>query len=429
MKFIENTIMLILNLQLFANHVNVTTDDGTASPYNDLSPEMKTFYDMTLIDEASANLVHDQFGQKRPIPQGSGKTIEFRKFAPLDKALTPLTEGVTPNGSNLSVTAMTATVSQYGDYITQSDVLELTALDNTILEATKLLGRQAGMTLDTVTRNVLQAGTNVSYASKWSGTTEIPVSQREDLDATATITVDTVNQVVAKLRAVNAPTFDGDYIAIIHPYAAYDLMRDAEWIEAHKYANPTNLYEGEIGKIGGVRFVQSTEAKIYDGDGAANDLASDSHTLTLSANLTAGAKTSLSFNGGTVADDALIGKWIEVGGVRVKVTDNTSSSITFASTTFPAISAGATIYPTECAAGAVFGTLFIAQGAYGVTEVSGGGLQTIVKQKGSAGTADPLDQRSSVGWKAIKTAKILIPDYLVRVESCSTRFSATANAN
>jgi hypothetical protein len=56
-------------------------------------------------------------------------------------------------------------------------------------------------------------------------------------------------------------------------------------------------------------------------------------------------------------------------------------------------------------------------------------LQTIVKQKGSAGTADPLDQRSSVGWKAIKTAELLIPNYLVRVESKSKVFSGTAVAN
>lgn len=425
----KDLFIFALNLQLFANHVNVTTDDGSAAPYNDLSPEMKTFYDMALIDEAGPNLVHDQFGQKRPIPQGSGKTIEFRKFAPLAKALTPLTEGVTPDGSNLSVTSMTATVSQYGDYVTQSDVLELTALDNTILEATKLLGRQAGRTLDTVTRNVLQSGTNVSYASKWSGTTETEVTSRGDLDATATLKVDTVNQVVAKLRACNAPTIGGKYVAIIHPYVAYDLMSDPAWIDAHKYAQPVNLYEGEIGEIGGVRFVQSTEAKIYNGDGAANDLASDSHTLTLNGAITAGAKTSFNFDGGTVASNALVGRWIEVGGVRVKVTGNTASAISFASTTFPAVDDNTVIYPTECAAGAVFGSLFIAEGAYGVTEISGGGLQTIVKQKGSAGTADPLDQRSSVGWKAIKTAKILIPDYLVRVESCSTRFSATAKAN
>lgn len=333
-----------INLQLFANVVQTTVLSG-------LTPEMKTFYDMTLIDEAESNLVHDQFGQKRPIPKNGGKTIEFRKFASLAKALTPLTEGVTPDGKSLTVSTITATVAQYGDYITQSDVLELTALDNTILEATKLLGRQAGATLDTVVRNVLQAGTNVTYCPKVAaGGAETAVSSRANLDATAQLTVKVIQQVVAKLRAQNAPTINGKYVAIVHPYVAYDLMRDPEWIDAHKYAQPTNLYQGEIGEIAGVRFVQTTEAKIYTGEGCPSNLA-------------------------------------------------------------------------------VFGTLIFGDGAYGVTEVTGGGLQTIVKQKGSAGTADPLDQRSSVGWKAIKTAELLIPQYLVRVESCSAAFSATAAAN
>ena len=329
--------VMMFNLQLFANELQTTLLAG-------LSAEMKTFYDMTLIDEAQANLVHDQFGQKRPIPKGGGKTIEFRKFAPLAKATTPLTEGVTPDGKSLTVSTITATVNQYGDYITQSDVLELTALDNTILEATKLLGRQAGMTLDTVVRNVLQSGTNVTYCPKVAADgTETEVTSRAGLDNSCQLTVKVVQQVVAKLRAQNAPTIGGKYVAIIHPYVAYDLMRDPEWIDAHKYAKPDNLYEGEIGEIAGVRFVQTTEAKIYDGG--------------------------------------------------------------------------------------VFGSLFLGEGAYGVTEISGGGLQTIVKQKGSAGTADPLDQRSSVGWKAIKTAELLIPNYLVRVESKSKTFSATAAEN
>ena len=329
--------VMMFNLQLFANELQTTLLAG-------LSAEMKTFYDMTLIDEAQANLVHDQFGQKRPIPKGGGKTIEFRKFAPLAKATTPLTEGVTPDGKSLTVSTITATVNQYGDYITQSDVLELTALDNTILEATKLLGRQAGMTLDTIVRNVLQSGTNVTYCPKVAADgTETEVTSRAGLDNSCQLTVKVVQQVVAKLRAQNAPTIGGKYVAIIHPYVAYDLMRDPEWIDAHKYAKPENLYEGEIGEIAGVRFVQTTEAKIYDGG--------------------------------------------------------------------------------------VFGSLFLGEGAYGVTEISGGGLQTIVKQKGSAGTADPLDQRSSVGWKAIKTAELLIPNYLVRVESKSKVFSATAAAN
>ena len=326
-----------INLQLFANTLQTTLLEG-------LSAEMKTFYDMTLIDEATSNLVHDQFGQKRPIPANGGKTIEFRKFAPLAKATTPLTEGVTPDGKSLAVSTITATVNQYGDYITQSDVLELTSLDNTILEATKLLGRQAGVTLDTVVRDVLHSGTNVTYCPKVAeGGAETAVTSRSNLDNTCQLTVKVIQQVVAKLRGQNAPTIGGKYVAIIHPYVAYDLMRDPEWIEAHKYTTSTNLYEGEIGEIAGVRFVQTTEAKIYDGG--------------------------------------------------------------------------------------VFGTLIMGDGAYGVTEITGGGLQTIVKQKGSAGTADPLDQRSSVGWKAIKTAELLIPNYIVRVESKSATFSATATAN
>lgn len=322
--------IMMINLQVFANVVQTTLLSG-------LSAENKTFYDMTLLDEAQAALVHDQFAQKRPIPMNGGKTIEFRKFASLPKATTPLTEGVTPDGKSLNVTAVTATVAQYGDYITQSDVLELTSIDNTIVEATKILGRQAGLTLDTITRNVLQSGTNVTYCPKSDGS---EVTSRAGLDATCQLTVKVVQQVVAKLKGQNAPTINGKYVAIIHPYVAYSLMRDPEWIDAHKYAQPDNLFTGEIGEIAGVRFVETTEAKVYQGG--------------------------------------------------------------------------------------VFGTLIMGANAYGVTEITGGGLQTIIKQKGSAGTADPLDQRSSIGWKAIKTAELLIPNYLVRVESKVADFADTA---
>ena len=332
------TKYFMLNLQLFAlispGNVNGTVANAsmaTGTANEALSPEMKTFYDMTLIDMASPELVYNQFGQKRPIPKNGGKTIEFRKFSALPKATTPILEGVTPTGGALEVTAITATVEQYGYYIVQSDVLELTSLDNTIIEATKLLGRQAGVTLDTITRDILMTGLNVSYAGG--------VESRSAV--TANITVADVNKIVAKLRAVNAPTINGDYIAIIHPYVAHDLMADEAWIEAHKYAKPDNIYAGEIGKIGGVRFVQSSEAKCF-GNG-------------------------------------------------------------------------------------VFGCLFFGEGAYGVTEITGGGLQTIVKQKGSAGTADPLDQRSSIGWKAMTVAEILIPEYLVRYECKSSFGNVAAN--
>ena len=301
----------IKSLQLFAE-VQTTTLDG-------LSPEMKTHYDRTLIDEAEANLVHEQFGQKRPIPKNGGKTIEFRKFRPLPKAMEPLTEGVTPAPHDLTIDDITATVNQYGGHIVQSDMLELTSIDNTIVEATRVLANQAGATLDTVVRNVLHSGTNVFYCPKVVDGEETEITSRSALTEGCQLTVDVVMQVVAKLRSQNARTFDdGKFVAIIHPYAAYDLMRDPDWINAHKYANPENLYTGEIGEIAGVRFVQTSEAKIYDGG--------------------------------------------------------------------------------------VFGTLFLGANAYGVTEVEGGGLEVIVKQKGSAGTSDPLDQRSSVGYTLAKVA-------------------------
>jgi N4-gp56 family major capsid protein len=336
-----------LNLQLFAEYnVNVTTQTGmhtpsSGNPYSqDLSAENKTHYDMTLIDEAGPYLVHDQFGQKRPIPRNGGKKIEFRKYASFPKALTPITEGVTPDGRKLSVTTIEAEVAQYGDYVTLSDVLDLTAIDNNVVEATKQCGRQAGLTLDTVTRNVLQSGTNVHYCGDAAG--------RDSLTADSTLKVKDVKKIVATLKAANAPKINGSYVAIIHPYVAHDLMSDPEWIDAHKYASPENIYEGEIGKVAGVRFVETSEAKIYK--------------------------------------------------------DST------------------------CPAGlAVFGCLFLADGAYGVTEITGGGLQTIIKQLGSSGTADPLNQRSSVGWKAIKTAEILIDAYMVRAECCSS-FSAGIEA-
>ena len=332
-----------LNLQLFAagEVVNSTGSEG-------LSAEMKTFYDKTLITLASPYLVHDQFGQKRDIPKNGGKNIEFRKFSTLPKALTPLTEGVTPTGNKLNVSTITATVEQYGDYVEQTDLLELTAVDNTIVEATKQLASQAGLTMDTVVRNEIVGGTNVMYCPKVSANgTETVVTSRSAIDKTALLRVKDVFKAAAELKAMNAPKIDGYYVGIIHPYVAYDLMQEAgnQWMEVQKYTTPENMLKGEIGCLGGVRFVESTEAKIWS-EGA-----------------------------------------------------------------------------DGCA---VFATLILGADAYGVTSVNGGGIEHIVKQKGYGN--DPLNQRSSVGWKGLKTAKRLVEEYLIRIESGSA-FSGTAKEN
>lgn len=330
---------LQMDLQLFADVLNATTSAG-------LSVENKTFYDKNLIDQASPKLVHAQFGQKRPIPKNGGKKIEFRRFASLPKALAPLTEGITPPGQSLEATMIEAELRQYGDYVKMTDVLELTAIDNVIVEATNLCGRQGGQTMDTYIREVLHGGTNAFYAPKLAADgTETEVESRKDMDLTSRLTCDLIDQVVAFLKARNAPTFDGYYIGIIHPYAAYDLRKDERWRKPHEYCDPEKLYKGEIGEYGGVRFVDTSEAKIYKDDSCPDGLA-------------------------------------------------------------------------------VFSTLIFGQDAYGVTDIEGGNMEVIIKQKGSAGTSDPLDQRSTVGWKAMQAAEILVEDYLVRIESCSDKYSA-----
>ena len=322
----------LYNLQLFADmNTNLTSSAG-------LTDEMKTYYSDYLIDNATPKLVHDQFGQKHPIPKNGGKTIEFRKYSPLPKLTTPLQEGVTPDGQSLNMSTVEATVAQYGGYITLSDMLLMTAIDNNLVQATKLLGAQAGATLDTITREVLNGGTNAIFAGGKSA--------RGDLDATSLLTVDDVKKAVRLLKNQNAEKIDGSWVGIIHPDISYDLTNDPNWKDVKTYSDPSDIYEGEIGKLYGVRFVETTEAKIWAGAGA----------------------------GGR----------------------------------------------------AVYSTLILGDNAYGVTEITGGGLQHIVKQLGSAGTADALEQRATAGWKASKVAERLVENYMVRIESAST-FNPTEN--
>lgn len=202
---------LDLDLQLFATAGNTTGSNTTG---NDLSTEMKTYYSDYLIDMAGPLLVHDQFGQKHPIPKNGGKTIEFRKYSPLAKATTALTEGVTPDGQALDVSAITATVDQYGGWIQLPDMLLLTAIDNNMIQATQLLGDQAGRTLDTVTREVLNGGTNVQY---YDGS----VASRAALTGSNKLTVDCIFRAVRALKVQNAKPIDGSFVGIIHPDVAY----------------------------------------------------------------------------------------------------------------------------------------------------------------------------------------------------------------
>jgi len=337
MKKYIKLLALPMALNLFDGNTNVTTDAG-------LTDEMKVYYSTYLIRLAEPLLVHDQFGQKHPIPKNGGKTIAFRKYDSLPKALTPLTEGVTPDGQKLTMDEITATVAQYGGFVELSDMLLLTAIDNNLMEATRLIAEQASKTLDTITREVLNGGTNVLYAEGQVSSRAALVGGQES--GNHYLTIDGVRKAVRFLKVMNARRINGDFAGIIHPDVAYDLMSDPKWVNVKTYSDPSGIYNGEIGKIEGVRFVETSEAKVFTGAGA---------------------------NGRDV-----------------------------------------------------YSTLILGADAYGVTEITGGGLQHIVKQLGSGGTSDPLNQRATVGWKATKVAERLVEQYMVRIETTSTFTSPAA---
>lgn len=433
------------NLQQFAidnvattqNYVNPYT--GAATAWTDgmtMSPEMKTYYDTELLENARPNLVHAQFGKRAPLPAHKGKNIEFRRFNTLNKAAA-LTDGVIPSASKFGSSALTASITQYGDYVSISDQLDTHAIDPVLLEATKELGAAAGITLDEATRDAIMSGTNVMYCPKIDASTgvETAVTSRAGLDATAILTPKQVNKAVTILKKANAPKINGKYVAIIHPSVAYDLRQSDEWIEAHKYAAVTELFNGEIGELHGVRFVETTEAKILgpsfgaglsrytlktalDGTGsttiAVDEAISSAEATAITAAITAGNNK------------------IYVGGKEATlsaVTAGNAGSATFTTTAaVKSVSKGAVVCGSGAGAdgSAVYACLFLGQDAYGIVDPEGAGLQMITKPASQVG--GPLEQFSTAGYKLSTVAKILYEDRILRVESGSS-YSDVDEAN
>lgn len=308
--------------------MNTTASSGIA-------PEIKTFYDRTLLERMLPNLPFLKYGQKRPIPKGNGKTIEFRKFNSLEPAITPLTEGVPPTAKDLSVTAITATVKQYGDYVEVTDVLETTAYDPIITETVELEGEQAGETLNIVVRDELLDTTSVFNVG--GGVDE------DAITADNVLTADDVLKIQTIFRRNNIkPISNGYYLMFLAPEQAADIMRDPLWRDVSKYANDAkNIEEGEIGRLYKFKFI-------------------DTSLVEAKAN---------------------------------------ASSVD------------------------IYSGLAMGKNAYGIVDIENGSKpKTIIKigKEDDGDKSDPLNQKSTIGWKALLTAVRLNELALMRVNSAAT---------
>jgi N4-gp56 family major capsid protein len=295
--------------------------------------EVNNFYDRSLLERAMPALVHNRYAQIRDIPANSGtNVIKFRRYGSLTATTTALSEGVTPSGSQLSVTDVTATVLQYGDYVTLTDKVLMETYDPILTETADILGEQAGDSLDQLCRNVMVAGASAQYAS--TATTVATVGAAMKLDraevkeAVRTLAGNNCKPVTSMVNpstGYNTTPIDRAYIMIVHPNTIYDLDDATGWIPVEKYSNKGDVMPNEKGSIAGARVIESSNAYTTAG----------------------------------------------------------------------------TLVTT------VYGSLIFGQNAYAQTRISGEALKNIVKPLGSAGTADPLNQRMTSGWIATYIAKVL----------------------
>jgi len=426
---------MALNTQLTTN--NTATANGVRG--NDISATMRTYYDKKMLEEMKPKLLHLQFGQKRPIPRNGGKTIQFRKWTPFEALVTALTEGAPGDGQKMVMTSTTATVAQYGGYVAISDLLDMTALDPVVNDAVEQMADQGALSLDTIAREVLVSSsdaTNVLYATG---------AERAAVAASNVLTSVLLRKAVRTLKKARAPMFsDGGkpyYVAIVGPDTTYDLQNDTAWLDVSKYQDKEKIYSGEIGTIFGVKIIETTEAKVFTADtyimAAGTNITATSTLTTIASAAYVSATPSIQVTAtatelGSAGIAGLVGKYIVIKGQKRKITAAAAHSTPANGTILTLESAltgvannaatidALTIYPSGggIAANDVAATLILGKDAYGTIDIaSGGAVRTIIKPRGSAGTADPLDQISTVGWKADAfTVKILMPSWMLRIE-------------
>lgn len=306
--------------------------------------EVGNFYSRGLLEKAVPSFVHNRFAQVRDLPRNAGTgDIKFRRYGLLSANTTALSEGVTPSGKQLSITDITATPLQYGDYVTLTDVVLYSTIDPILTETADILGEQVGDTLDQLARDVMAATTTKQYASSATTTgtvtSSMKINRAEVKEAVRTLQRNNAKPVTSMINpstGYNTTPINRAYIGIISEDTLYDLDDATGWIPVEKYPNKSDVMPDEVGSLAGVRFLLTTNAKVRTAEG---DSGIDVHS-----------------------------------------------------------------------------TLIFGMNAFAQTRISGEALRNIVKPLGSAGTADPLDQRTTSGWKLTYVATILNDNYIVDLQ-------------
>jgi N4-gp56 family major capsid protein len=329
--------------------------------YGDITPAVAAYSVVRMLNRAMPYLHFEKFGQTYVLPTNNTNVAKFRRYFLsgatgaagtgnpaqnfyIPVATTPLVEGVTPTGSKLANQDYTATLQQYGDYVTITDVVMDTHTDPVLQQATDILGEQAAVTVETLRYNVLKAGTNVFRANK--------VAQVSDIIATVSVgdlrrvstalnrqNAKKISSVVASTPDFNTKSVEAAYMAVCHPDLETDLRTLSGYKPVADYGPHTTPFEGEIGSFEQIRFMTSTVVTPYADAGGAN--------------------------------------------AALRATTNASSAID--------------VYPI----------LIFGRDAYGIVPLKGKSAMTPMVVNPKPASGDPLAQRGTVGWKLWNSTVIL----------------------
>lgn len=233
---------------------------------NALTAEQHTFFQEEMLERLLPELFYMKYGEKKNIPKRKGATTNFRRLNSLAVSNAEITEGVTPDGVNLEITSINATVKQYGKWTKISDFIDMAGYDPLVQETVGLFGENAGESMDTIVKDVIAAGTNVVYANSRTARAEIAGT-----DKITALDILKVRRTLrrGKVKQISVPGGGKGWVAFIHTDVATDLMQTDEWKKANVENGTKNFEDGIIGKLYGIYFIEVDNGVVFTGAGAA----------------------------------------------------------------------------------------------------------------------------------------------------------------
>jgi N4-gp56 family major capsid protein len=229
---------------------------------SNLNSAVATYYDKQFLDWLKADLFFDQMAQKKKLPKNSGTVVQFQRYDVFAANTSALTEATVPSGLAMTSTTITATPLQYGDYIALSDRIMVEAIDPIIENAQELLAYRAALSMDTIIRNTLHNAVTNQFAA----------AAANEAATSAVMTASELRIAVRTLKSAKVKPFaGGEFKAIIDPHQSYDLMSETNvggFLDVTKYTSSDGALRGEIGKLWGVRIMESPNIQNGTGSGS-----------------------------------------------------------------------------------------------------------------------------------------------------------------